>query len=394
MSTAALAEPDPSAPIASDGEPSSATPIHYLSYATIPTRTANSLQVMQMCAAFARIGRSVTLYARRPEAARSDAFRYYGVERDFELRDVHLRRVPAATRLLYGLWVARQLRGEARFVYGRDFYTMALLAALGARHRLVLEVHQPPGNELEQRLQARVLASPQFERLVVISEALGHEYERRFGARLDGRLLLSRDAAVAPSERPAVPTARSGRLRLGYVGSLSRGKGLGLIAELAARLPECDFHIVGGGGESELPWRGEAPPENVVLHGYVRPENVSTLLSGFDVMLAPYQSQVLVGPKQVDVGAWMSPLKVFEAMAHAKPVVASDLPVLREFLDHDVNALLAAPGDPEAWVGAIRRLAGDDALRIRLSERALREYETHYTWDVRARTVLAGLGEG
>ena len=74
----------------------------------------------------------------------------------------------------------------------------------------------------------------------------------------------------------------------------------------------------------------------------------------------------------------MSPLKVFEYMAAGKPVLASDIPALREILRDGETALLLPPGEPEAWAAAL----GARARAVFLSE---------YTWDARAARILARL---
>jgi glycosyltransferase involved in cell wall biosynthesis len=83
----------------------------------------------------------------------------------------------------------------------------------------------------------------------------------------------------------------------------------------------------------------------------------------------------------------MSPLKLFEYMSAGKPIVASDLPVLREVLD-EANAVLVDPEDADAWARALESLR-DAGLRERLGVRARRDFLERHTWDIRARKVLA-----
>ena len=393
------------APVCAESAPIAAaeidrTAIHYLSYASVPSQSANSIQIMQMCAAFQRCGHPVVLHCRRPERRRRDAFGFYGLEPSFEVSDVYLPRIPLASRTLYGLLIARRLaRLGPCCVYGRDFYTLGLLARTKAPHRLTFEAHQPPVGRLEERLQRWIFESPNFRQLVVISDALGDEYRRRYGRLVADRVVLARDAANPPAV-PAPELSEAGRpepeaeapLRLGYVGSLVPGKGLELLKALVPALPDCEFHLVGGSPGELDAWAGAAKPSNLVLHGAVPPARVSSLIAGFDVMLAPYQAKVLVGPKRVDVGRWMSPLKVFEAMAHGKPIVASDLPVLREILEHGRTALLADPEDARAWVEQIRTLQRDRRLRERLALGAQDDYRANHTWDRRAADLLQVLG--
>jgi glycosyltransferase involved in cell wall biosynthesis len=85
-----------------------------------------------------------------------------------------------------------------------------------------------------------------------------------------------------------------------------------------------------------------------------------------------------------------SPLKMFEYMAARVPIVASDLPALREVLRHDENALLVPPGDPAALARALTDVLADPALAGRLASRARQDVARH-TWPGRAQRILEGL---
>jgi len=78
-----------------------------------------------------------------------------------------------------------------------------------------------------------------------------------------------------------------------------------------------------------------------------------------------------------------SPLKLFEYMAAGRAIVASDLPAIREVLQHEKNALLVPPGDSEMLARSIQRLAEDRNLAMRLARQALVDV-TDYTWERRA----------
>jgi len=81
-----------------------------------------------------------------------------------------------------------------------------------------------------------------------------------------------------------------------------------------------------------------------------------------------------------------SPLKLFEAMASGRPVIASDLPSIREILTHDENALLVPPGNAHALAAAIERLLSDSALSARLAARAFEDVKGN-SWDRRAEAI-------
>lgn len=66
--------------------------IVYVSRSIIPSKTANSINVMKMCNAFASLGHEVTLlapYTKKLEVEGvENIFDYYGVEKNFELKKI------------------------------------------------------------------------------------------------------------------------------------------------------------------------------------------------------------------------------------------------------------------------------------------------------------------
>ena len=73
-------------------------------------------------------------------------------------------------------------------------------------------------------------------------------------------------------------------------------------------------------------------------------------------------------------------LVAIEAMGLGLPVVASDLPVFREHLIDDVDALLPAVGDDHALAAALRRIVTDAELRARLATSG-RLTAGRFTWE-------------
>lgn len=85
----------------------------------------------------------------------------------------------------------------------------------------------------------------------------------------------------------------------------------------------------------------------------------------------------------------MSPLKIFEYMSSAKPVLCSDLPVLSEVMEHEGNCLLLSPEDSGAWVAALNSLRSNPDYARALGKRAFDSFVNNYTWEQRAQRVLA-----
>ncbi|MFE3452601.1 MSMEG_0565 family glycosyltransferase [Nonomuraea sp. NPDC059194] len=94
---------------------------------------------------------------------------------------------------------------------------------------------------------------------------------------------------------------------------------------------------------------------------------------GQDVVQVGTVSEELLGAWYRSADALVYPsieegfgLAALEAHAADLPVVASDLPVFREFLTHGRDALLPAVGDPVALAEAIEQVMTDEALRATL----------------------------
>jgi glycosyltransferase involved in cell wall biosynthesis len=84
---------------------------------------------------------------------------------------------------------------------------------------------------------------------------------------------------------------------------------------------------------------------------------------------------------------YTSPMKLFEYLAAGTPIIASDLPSIREVLRHGENAWLVEPGDAHALARGIAHLLRNDALKTKISAGAQRSV-AKYAWRARAASIL------
>jgi glycosyltransferase involved in cell wall biosynthesis len=362
--------------------------IAYLSGSVVPSRAANGVHVMRMCNAFAAVGCGPVLHAIPGAPHDPDSvYRYYGVDHEFAIR-WHSRPNVWGRDYVYGFRAARAAAmSSPDFVYCRHLPgSWAATAMTGLP--VVFEAHHPISSERPAHLWMfrRMIARRNFLGIVVITRALEEDLISRYPG-LRGRVLVAPDGADVPASgsEPALPPA-NGRLRVGYVGHLYPGRGIDLIVELARRCPWADFHLIGGTAGDLAYWR-EATSDvpRITLHGFRPPSETDGFRTAMDVLVAPYQSSVSVAQRTLDTAAWMSPLKIFEYMAAGKPIVASDLPALREVLS-DANSILIPSDDIDAWVEAVSRLR-DPNLRARLGQAAEEDFLARYTWRQRAVTI-------
>jgi glycosyltransferase involved in cell wall biosynthesis len=80
------------------------------------------------------------------------------------------------------------------------------------------------------------------------------------------------------------------------------------------------------------------------------------------------------------------PNSILEAMASGLPVVAYDIPIIREILEDHVTGILVPKGDTEALAGAILTLMNDRTLRRDMGRRAKEQIESKYRVEIMRRS--------
>lgn len=383
----------------------------YVANARLPSRKAHTYQIVQMCQAFTEVGTEVELVVprrRAPETAPdSSPEAYYDVPMDFECTTLPcldvistVDELPApASRLAFYLqavtfalaaWVYVLLRGrDATLLYSRSL-TFATLAASLLGDRTVLEVHHVQNRGWVMRLLGRV--TDRLRGLVVITEGLAEEWaevtDTRIvvepdGVRLDrfetdaSKTTLREDLAL-PRDVPVVC----------YTGSLKRWKGVETLVEAAGKLPPDTVVCVVGGDDDQRGRVREAVgtvPDQVHFVDHVPPDDVPRYLLASDVLVLPNTAESVVSTRHT------SPLKLFEYMAAQRPIVASNIPSLREVLDEE-TAYLFEPDCPTSLARAITTALEDEQRAVAIAE-AARGRVADYAWRRRAKRILAAFGE-
>ena len=349
-----------------------------------------------MCHAIAGLGHHVTLVTKKcgawEEPGVIDDYAFYGVKPAFDLVKLP-RPKPRGGGVLYNLaqwhWL-RKHRLKIDMVYSRDLVGAWLAAWQG--YPVLFEAHGVPTGRLGRSLMRQMVTAPTFRRLVVISQGLANDLAQAGLLPVNGDVVMAHDGAeVMDSGGTDIGMTGNGRARVAYVGHLYPGKGMEIVTALARQLPGQSFNVIGGTEKDRQDWQETGLPLNLVLHGFVPPSQLADCYQNQDILLLPPQCRVVGASGNQDISRWMSPMKLFEYMAAGKAIVSSDLPVLREVLAHERNALLVAPDDIEGWVTAVTRLINDPELRQRLGQTARQDLLAHYTWEARARKVLDGL---
>jgi glycosyltransferase involved in cell wall biosynthesis len=151
-----------------------------------------------------------------------------------------------------------------------------------------------------------------------------------------------------------------------FVGKLIPLHGLDTILQAARRAPDLEFRIVGSGQREELLHERSS---NVEWRRWVEYDRLPEELHSAGCALGIFGTT----PKAQRV----IPNKVFQALACGVPVITADTPAARELLRDGESALLVPPGDPDALVRALRKLAEQPGLTQTIAGGGLSAYREH-----------------
>ncbi len=370
-----------------------------VSASLVPADTANSIQVMKVCQAFAQLGHVVTLLVpgipqanRQAKITNQQLMEHYGLGTGFPVEWL-----PASSRRLFA-WsaVRRARRLQADLLYA--WPVPAAVLGLLSRLPVLLEMHDFPAGRFGPTWFRLFLRLPGRKRLLPITDALRRLLDERYTLRL-----REDQAVIAPDgvdlERYAgLPDPEAARRQIGLApgptvlctGHLYAGRGAELFLDLAGKFPQANFAWVGGRPAEVDAWRERAAAAglaNVCFTGFVPNERIPLYQAAAEVLLMPYGRRVTTSSGG-DTSEICSPMKMFEYLAAGGAILTSDLPVLREVLD-ETRAVFCPPDDPGAWAQALGGLLGDAPRRQALG-RSAREAAGRYSWRERARGALQG----
>jgi glycosyltransferase involved in cell wall biosynthesis len=358
---------------------------------TIPSDTANSLQVMKACQALVQIGNLVTLLVPAATSAENksvDLKKHYGLQEDFPIEWLS-----SSNRRMF-TWDSVRRAGalQADLVY--SWFPQSAVFGLLSNLPVVFETHIQPTGFFGPWWHKAFASLPGRKRLVSITGALVNILERDFHMRFHPE-----DVVIAPNgvdlERFAsLPDSVTARRQIGLyesstvmcTGHLYAGRGAELFLSLAKSLPQAHFVWVGGRPEAIKTWKQKAESENITFTGFIPNSDLPLYQAAADILLMPYSRTMMGSSGTADSASVASPMKMFEYMAAGRAIVSSNLPVIREVLN-ERTAVFCEPDDIEDWRFEIEKLLSNKARRDELGNQARQDVQG-YTWVARAQRIM------
>lgn len=346
----------------------------------MPSERAHSIQIIKTCEALVSCGHEVELLVPdRKTSIKEEAFSYYDVVKTFSIRQL-----PVLDTVNYGSLgflvesysfahaVRRYLRGTSfDLLYGRD--ELVLQHQTGP---YVWESHTGAWNSAARKV-ARAA-----NHIVAITKGLKDFYTARGISR--EKISVAHDGVDL--EQFSHPESKEvARTRLGlpltlpiamYIGRLDGWKGTDTLLEASSLMPSTVLAIIGG-EEGQIAELSRRYPRVRFLGA--RPyRELANNMAAADVLVLPN-----TGKDEISV-TFTSPLKLFAYMTSSIPIVASDLPSIREVVDERM-AYLVLPDDATALSEGIKEALAGGKTRAQEALKRVQEY----SWKRRAERITA-----
>jgi len=224
------------------------------------------------------------------------------------------------------------------------------------------------------------------DRVICVSHQLKSHLVKKWGID-DQKIVVLPNGVAVEKFQPDFEAGRQVRESLGmednplvlFVGNFYEWHDVGTLLESFPRIldvyPQTRLILVGDGTLRES--MEQLSIDLGVSHavhftGLIPHVKVPEYMASADVAVVPY-------PK-MNHSNWLSPLKLFEYMASAKAIVASEVGQVKDIIQHEANGLLVTAGDVQGMSKSVIRLIEDKDLRVRLGQQARNDAVQKHSW--------------
>lgn len=370
--------------------------IAYISNSRFPSERAHMIQIVHMCNALVELGHHVSLLVTdRKTAINEQPEEYYGAGLSFSVQYLNIPDIVGnISKIPRFLWVFSYMMQRYFFavkvvghiqntkfdrIYGRDEWILLFVNLFIPLEKIIWESH-----EAKYNLPARILLRRGI-RCIVISEGIQKFYLEK-GIK-ESQLLVAHDG-IDDSFFDNVESTDTARRRLNipsdkpvvmYIGGLDEWKGVEIFMDVAKKIPNVRFVVIGG--KIQEIERLEKKYPDVLFLGRRSYKELKNNQQAADILIIPNTANNRLSEE------FTSPLKLFAYMTAKKPVIASRIPSITNVLT-DEMAYFFEPDNSISLKETILQVLQDTHKHKKELIDRMYEKSTEYTWLKRADSIL------
>ncbi len=366
--------------------------IFYIDNLRLPSEKAYGIQIMKMCEALAAVGVDLTLLLpQKYTPIKEDPFDYYQVQRNFKIKKIWSLNLIYLEKLLggFGFWLENFIYAKLALIwalfnkkpdiiYTRQIF-IAFIFSLFYKN-VYFEAHVFKNNTFYKLFLSRLKG------IIVITKKLEELHkkilpQKNFLVAYDGVDLNQFNLVITKEEAQSKLNLPKDKKIILYTGHLYNWKGAQVLAEAAKFLPDnYQIYFVGGTDKDITNFKNTYQDKNINIVGHRPYQEIPLWLKAADVLVIPNSGRFEISR------SYTSPMKLFEYMASQTPIIASDLPSLREILD-DSSCLFFQPDNSKDLVEKIKNLITDKEKQHLIIKNAFAKVQV-YDWQNRAKSII------
>ncbi|OGZ02433.1 MAG: hypothetical protein A2430_02050 [Candidatus Liptonbacteria bacterium RIFOXYC1_FULL_36_8] len=378
--------------------------IYYITNVRIPTQKAHGYQIAKMCEEFGKLGGKVVLVSSfRKNYIKEDIFDYYSIEKTFEVKmvgsldfvlmeKIFSKLAFVFQRIIFFLKLLFMVFEKETIIYTRDAEIAFLFSRRG--YKTIYEAH----NFGRWASFYRFLLRKVF---LIISITFGLKKKMVESGFEEEKIEVFPDGVDLKKFQEVKDESKIIREKFGikegekivmYAGSLQKWKGVDVLIKsifnfrfLISKKEKIKVKliIIGNGEERknlEKLVKELDLESKVIFVGLVEKKKIPSYMKAADVLVLPNSGKEKISR------IYTSPLKMFEYMAAGVPIVASDLPSIREVLS-EKTAFLFEADDARDLAEKIEMVLENKEGAGERARKALKEVKK-YNWEERAGKIL------
>ena len=358
----------------------------YISRTSLPDNSANTVHLMKICEEFHKIfGDEFVALVSSKNDSTDNICNKYGTEK-FNIEEIRINKGKLYS-YRFALSAVRYIRRhKIKKVITRDPLTALYAALMGMD--VVLDLHGDLRHLCGRAyhiFKIKSIVSKKNLQFSTVTHSIKKHYVLNYNNLYEKMVVIPNGVTLDNYKiLPSDMVLKNDIPRIGYIGKFSIGKGIDTIIKIAKVMPKYTFYMYGGTRNIAENRTGLTVSDNIVFGGYIDNSKVPELIKEMDIMLLPNkENQICKGEL---MGEYTSPIKMFEYMASGRPIIASDIPVLREVLNEQ-NCYFANEDDISSWIGCIEYINNNRTEALEKSRCAKKDVE-QYTWRKRAEKLV------